>query len=128
MGKLQQLKMGKSGDQNTYHREFPKIFNNFEKRTLTVHKDNQNATTPKPNETTTPKVLPQNMQESFSEPPPYTLVQTLSARLRKIHAAQSPDKVLKTTPRQTTKQGQPAVIFDMHDFMHTLTLECMPKV
>ena len=99
MGKLQQLKMGKGGDQNTYHREFPKIFNNFEKRTLTVHKDNQNATTPKPNETTTPKVLPTHKKQHVSEPPPYIVVQTLVARFRNIHAARSQNIVFKTTTR-----------------------------
>lgn len=30
---------------------------------------------------------------------------------------------MKTKPIQTTKQGQPTVIFDMHDYMHTLTVD-----
>lgn len=49
---------------------------------------------------------------------------TLATILRHIHVAQSPTIVLKTTPRQTTKQAQPAVIFDMHDYMHTHTINC----
>ena len=43
------------------------------------------------------------------------MVQTLAARLRHIHAAQEPTIVLKTP--------QPAVIFDMYDFVHTLAVD-----
>ena len=58
------------------------------------------------------------------KPPSYTMVQTLAARLRHIHEAESPNEVLKTKPRQTTKQRHQAVIIEMHDYMHTLTLDC----
>lgn len=51
------------------------------------------------------------------------MVQTLASRLRHIYAAQNPNIVLKTTPRKITKQGQPMVIFYMHDYMHTLTVD-----
>ena len=61
-------------------------------------------------------------KKKIPEPSPYTAVQTLAARLRHINAAQELTIVLKTPPRQTTKQGQPAVIFDMYDFVHTLAV------
>ena len=50
------------------------------------------------------------------------MVQTWAARLRKIYDAQTPD-ILINTPRQRTKQGCPAVIYDMHDYLHTLIVD-----
>ncbi|XP_015072477.1 uncharacterized protein DDB_G0290301-like [Solanum pennellii] len=46
-----------------------------------------------------------------------------AARLTHIHVAQASTVVLKTTPRQTTKQGKLVVIFDKYDYMHTLTVD-----
>ncbi|KAH0768842.1 hypothetical protein KY290_012823 [Solanum tuberosum] len=57
------------------------------------------------------------------EPAPYTVVQTLAARLRQIHATQTIPIEL-VPPKHTTKQGQPAVIYDMDDFMNKLAVDC----
>ena len=55
------------------------------------------------------------------EPSLYNVIQTLAARLRHIHVAQAPTMVLRTIRKQITKQGKPAVISHMYDYMHTLT-------
>ncbi|KAG5568245.1 hypothetical protein H5410_064740 [Solanum commersonii] len=44
-------------------------------------------------------------------------------KLRQIHATQATN-IEVVPPRHTTKQGQPAVIYDMDDFMNKLTVDC----
>ncbi|KAG5585252.1 hypothetical protein H5410_045686 [Solanum commersonii] len=51
------------------------------------------------------------------------VVQTLAARLRQIHATQATTIEL-VIPRHTTKQGQPAIIYDTDDLMNKLTVDC----
>lgn len=52
------------------------------------------------------------------------MVQAFAARLRHIHTNQATIVVLRTIPKKTTKLGKPAVMFDMNDYMHTLTVDC----
>ncbi|KAG5606085.1 hypothetical protein H5410_027577 [Solanum commersonii] len=51
------------------------------------------------------------------------LSSTLAARLRQIHNTQTTPIEL-VPPKHTTKQGQPAVIYDMDDFMNKLAVDC----
>lgn len=46
-----------------------------------------------------------------------------STRLKHIHEAQTPNIGINT-PRQRTKHCCPTVIYDMHDYMHTLIVDC----
>ncbi|KAK4729616.1 hypothetical protein R3W88_022604 [Solanum pinnatisectum] len=64
-----------------------------------------------------------NKQEQSQAPAPYTVVQTLAARLRQIHAAQA-DPIELVAPIHTTKQGQLAVIYNMDDYMNKLAVDC----
>lgn len=52
------------------------------------------------------------------------MIQTLASRLIHIQEAKASNVVLKTTLIETSKQRQPAVIFDIYDYMHTLTVNC----
>ncbi|KAK4706803.1 hypothetical protein R3W88_033635 [Solanum pinnatisectum] len=54
---------------------------------------------------------------------PYHVVQTYASRLRQSHA-QNAERIELKPPRHTTKQGLPAVIYDMEDFMTTLAADC----
>ncbi|KAH0736216.1 hypothetical protein KY290_011893 [Solanum tuberosum] len=82
-----------------------------------IHQPNQPKEPNNPNENQNPK------QNQSVVPAPYTVVQTLAARLRQIHATQTIPIEL-VPPKHTTKQGQPAVIFDMDDFMNKLAVDC----
>ncbi|KAH0748235.1 hypothetical protein KY290_027467 [Solanum tuberosum] len=62
-------------------------------------------------------------QDQITEPAPYTVVQTLATRLRQIHVAHA-TLIELVPPRHTTKQSQPAVIYDMNDFMKKLVVDC----
>ncbi|KAK4707023.1 hypothetical protein R3W88_033410 [Solanum pinnatisectum] len=109
-------------DHNNYYKEFPKISSNFDR-----HKSNDQK-----NQQTKPhhRLLTRhsnegqnNKQDQHIEPAPYTVVQTLAARLRQVHAAHA-DPIELVAPRHTTKQGQPIVIYDMDDFMNKLAVDC----
>ena len=64
-----------------------------------------------------------NKQEVHFLPPPYTVVQTLASRLRKIHEKQETPITLVPSI-QITIQGRLAVIFDMNDYVNFLTYDC----
>lgn len=49
-------------------------------------------------------------------PAPYTVIQTLAARLR-LNQAKNETPIEFTSPKITTKQGLPTVIFNKEDFM-----------
>ncbi|KAH0684401.1 hypothetical protein KY285_021903 [Solanum tuberosum] len=108
---------------SNYHRDFPKLSSNFDRHTNSnqqnqqIHQSNQPKETSNPHENQNPK------QNQSVVPAPYTVVQTLAARLRHIHATQTTPIEL-VPPKHTTKQGQPAVIFDMDDFMNKLAVDC----
>ena len=99
--------IGEDKCQTKYHRDFPKISSNFDKQN-TPQKSNAQTSHQKLLENNPPKSHQTSQQEKIPEPAPYTVVQTLAAKLRHIHVAQEPTIVLKTPPKQTTKQGQPA--------------------
>ncbi|KAG5631341.1 hypothetical protein H5410_003058 [Solanum commersonii] len=62
-------------------------------------------------------------QAQSIEPTPYTVVQTLTARLRQIQATHA-TSIEMVPSRHTTKQGQLPVIYDMDDLMKKLTVDC----
>lgn len=64
---------------------------------------NQNAIFLKPAKNNTVKSQCNSKQEKVPKQPPYTVVQTLATRLRKIYEAQCPNIVLRTKHKQTTK-------------------------
>ncbi|KAH0633258.1 hypothetical protein KY284_036044 [Solanum tuberosum] len=113
---------GGNSEPNNYHKEFPKISSNFDRHTISNHKGQQ---TNHPNQLKGPNNLNENQkikQDQSTEPAPYTVVQTLAARLRQIHATHATSIEL-VPPKHTTKQGQPAVIYIMDDFMNKLTVD-----
>ncbi|KAK4706911.1 hypothetical protein R3W88_033531 [Solanum pinnatisectum] len=61
--------------------------------------------------------------DQITEPAPYKVVQTFAAKLRQSHAKNAAPIEL-VPPRHTTKQGLPAVIYDMEDFMTKLAVDC----
>lgn len=99
-----------SNKQNLYCREFPKISSNFEKSCPNLQNTNQNVPNPNISASSNTKSSLANKHDKVPEPAPYNEVE----RLRFIHAERSPTIVLKTTPRETTKQGKPTVIFGMY--------------
>uniref|UniRef100_M1DFN3 CG6004 n=1 Tax=Solanum tuberosum TaxID=4113 RepID=M1DFN3_SOLTU len=83
-----------------------------------------------PNQAKGPSTTNENQttkQDQNAEPAPYTVEQMLAARLRQIHATHATSIEL-VPPRHTTKQGQPAVIYDMDDFMNKLTVDLLNSV
>ncbi|KAH0716637.1 hypothetical protein KY290_012824 [Solanum tuberosum] len=112
-----------SSETTNYHKEFPKISNNFDRQANSNHKGQQ---VQHPNQSKFPNNPIENLntkEDKSTEPAPYTVVQTLAARLRQIHATHAASIEL-VPPRHTTKQGQPAVIYDMDDFMNKLAVDC----
>ncbi|KAK4707181.1 hypothetical protein R3W88_033254 [Solanum pinnatisectum] len=114
---------GGSIELNKYYNDFPKISSNFEKHIAATLNSQQTSHAQQLTGTSKPKENQYNKQEQNIEPAPYTVVQTLAARLRQIHSAQT-QTIELVPPRHTTKQGQPAVIYDMDDFMNKLALDC----
>ncbi|KAG5606139.1 hypothetical protein H5410_027631 [Solanum commersonii] len=82
---------GGNSDPNNYHKAFPKISNNFDKQ-----------------------APPNQKSQQISHPNQPKVIQTLAARLRKIHVAHA----------TSIELGQPVVIYDMDDFMNKLTVDC----
>ncbi|KAH0716635.1 hypothetical protein KY285_012666 [Solanum tuberosum] len=116
-------KQGEHSDPNSYHNAFPKISNNFERHAPQTHK-NQHTNNPTPStDETTPNNPPQTKREQNSEPAPYTVVQTMAARLRH-NQAQQENPIELVPPKITSKQGLPAIIYDMEDFMTKLAVDC----
>ncbi|KAH0736057.1 hypothetical protein KY285_011764 [Solanum tuberosum] len=113
---------GNSGP-NDYQKAFPKISSNFDKHTL-PNQEGQQIKHPTQiksiNHTNETQTI---TRDQTIEPAPYTVVQTLAARLRQIHATQAISIEL-VPPKHTTKQGQPAVIYDMDDYMNKLAVDC----
>ncbi|KAG5599229.1 hypothetical protein H5410_030599 [Solanum commersonii] len=116
-------KQGEHSDPNNYHNAFPKISNNFEKHTPQTHK-NQHTNNPiQSTDENTPSNPPQTKREQNSEPAPYTVVQTMAARLRH-NQAQQENPIELVPPKITSKQGLPAIIYDMNDYMTKLAVDC----
>ncbi|KAG5631323.1 hypothetical protein H5410_003040 [Solanum commersonii] len=114
---------GGNSEPNNYHKEFPKISSNFDRHTIPNQKGQQNNP---PNQSKGPSNTNENQKtkkDQSAEPTPYTVVQTLAARLRQIHATHSTSIEL-VPPRHNTKQGQPAMIYDMDGFMNKLVVDC----
>ncbi|KAH0768928.1 hypothetical protein KY290_012909 [Solanum tuberosum] len=114
---------GGNSEPNSYHKDFPKISSNYDRPIIPIQKAQQ---TNQSNLSKEPNITNDNQktkQDQNAEPAPYTVVQTLAARLRQIHATHATSIEL-VPPRHTTKQGQPAVIYDMDDFMNKLTVDC----
>ncbi|KAH0712245.1 hypothetical protein KY289_008204 [Solanum tuberosum] len=114
---------GEYSEPNSYHNAFPKISNNFEKHTPQTHKNQHTNNTNQSTDETTPNSPPQNKKDQNSEPAPYTVVQTMAARLRHNHA-QHENPIELVPPKITSKQGLPAIIYDMDDFMTKLAVDC----
>ncbi|KAG5580298.1 hypothetical protein H5410_050925 [Solanum commersonii] len=108
---------------NNYHKNFPKLSSNFDRHTNSNQQTQQLNKPNHPKEPNTPNETQTNKQAQSVEPAPYTVVQTLAARLRQIHATQT-SSIELVLPRHTTKQGQPAVIYDIDDFMNKLVVDC----
>ncbi|KAG5568560.1 hypothetical protein H5410_064421 [Solanum commersonii] len=116
-------KQGEYSDPNSYHNAFPKISNNFEKHTPQTHKNQHTNNTNQSTDETTPNNPPQNKKDQNSEPAPYTVVQTMAVRLRH-NQAQLENPIELVPPKITSKQGLPAIIYDMDDFMTKLAVDC----
>lgn len=106
---------------NTY----PKVSNNFGKFVPNNQKQKQNA-----NQNNTKDLPSQNNPNApisntkkDQAPAPYTVVQTLAARLR-VNQAKAETPINLANPKITTKQGMPAVIFKKDDFMVKLAARC----
>lgn len=77
---------GGNAESNKYHKDFPKISSNFDRHITSNQKSQQS---PHPNQSKAPNNPNENQntkQDLNVEPAPYTVVQTLAARLRQIHA------------------------------------------
>ncbi|KAG5605799.1 hypothetical protein H5410_027291, partial [Solanum commersonii] len=115
----QPYKRGESSEPSNYHNAFPKISNNFEKH-VPQNQNSQHINNPnQANDQTTPNNIQHTKKDQISGPAPYTVVQTMAARLRHNQALQETPIEL-VLPKITSKQGLPAVIYDMDDFMTKL--------
>ncbi|KAG5580322.1 hypothetical protein H5410_050949 [Solanum commersonii] len=88
---------------NNYHKNFPKLSSNFDRHTNSNQQTQQMKQPSHPKEPNTPN---EN-----------------NNKLRQIHATQT-SSIELVPPRHTTKQGQPAMIYDMDDFMNKLVVDC----
>ncbi|KAH0737774.1 hypothetical protein KY290_036479 [Solanum tuberosum] len=114
---------GGNTEPSNYHSDFPKLSSNFDRH---INSNQQNQQIHQSNQSKEPNTANENQktkQDPSVEPAPYTVVQTLAARIRQIHTTQiTPIELIP--PKHTTKQGQPAVIYDMDDFMNKLAVDC----
>ncbi|KAG5595253.1 hypothetical protein H5410_036485 [Solanum commersonii] len=69
------------------------------------------------------KLIKLNDRERAGTSNPNNMGIKIKIGLRQIHATQATNIEL-VPPRHMTKQGQPAVIYDMDDFMNKLTVDC----
>ncbi|KAH0709395.1 hypothetical protein KY284_010822 [Solanum tuberosum] len=120
---FQQAQHRISPEQQSYQNAFPKKSNNFEKPILNNQKIQQNSKDNQPTENPNPNLQVTTKKDQPNEPAPYTIVQSFVARLRH-NLAKTEVLMDMVTPKVTTKQGLPAVIFDMDDFMTTFTFDC----
>ncbi|WMV50080.1 hypothetical protein MTR67_043465, partial [Solanum verrucosum] len=67
----------------------------------------------------------QAKKDQSSEPAPYTVIQTMAARLRHIQA-QHETPIELVPPKITSKKRLPAIIYDMDDFMTKLAVDWLP--
>ncbi|KAG5599775.1 hypothetical protein H5410_031145 [Solanum commersonii] len=118
-----QYKQGGSFDPNSYHNTFPKISNNFEKPVPQTQKSQHINNQIQSNDETNPNNTQHTKKDHNSEPAPYTVVQTMAARLRHNQAHQE-TPIQLVPPKITSKQGLPAIIYDMDDFMTKLVVDC----
>lgn len=102
---------------------FPQISNNFVKHIPNPqNKDQMSDQAPT-------KIPPNqanqnpNKKGQIDAPSAYTVVQTLAARLR-LNQAKQDSPIEIASPKITTKQGLPAVIFNRDDFMIKLGARC----
>uniref|UniRef100_M1E0Z7 Uncharacterized protein n=1 Tax=Solanum tuberosum TaxID=4113 RepID=M1E0Z7_SOLTU len=80
---------GGNCETNSYHKEFPKISSNFDKHTIPNTKGQQTNHPQQAKGPSNPNENQSTKQDQNAEPAPYTVVQTLAARLRQIHATQA---------------------------------------
>ncbi|KAG5595247.1 hypothetical protein H5410_036479 [Solanum commersonii] len=90
---------GENSNPNNYHKDFPKISSNYDRHNISNQKNQQ---TTHPDQSKVPSNPNYNQK---AEPGPATNIELVP-------------------PRHMTKQGQPAVIYDMDDFMNKLTVDC----
>ncbi|KAK4707014.1 hypothetical protein R3W88_033428 [Solanum pinnatisectum] len=127
-GKEQKLKFittkGGITKLTAYQKDFPRISSNYEKHIPSSQKNQQAIQPQQITEANKTKENQNNKQEHRKEPAPYTVVQTLAARLRQLHVVHA-DPIRLVPPSHTTKQDQPTVIYDMDDFMNKLAVDCI---
>ncbi|KAG5585846.1 hypothetical protein H5410_046280 [Solanum commersonii] len=99
-----QPQLPNQGGESEYHKEFPKISSNFDRPTNSIQKVQQTFHPNQSQNHTNPNENPKTKQDQNTEPAPYTMVQTLAAKLRQIHATHATSMELVPT-RHTTKQG-----------------------
>ncbi|KAH0776722.1 hypothetical protein KY290_008133 [Solanum tuberosum] len=116
-------KQGENSDPNSYHNAFPKISNNFEKNIPQNQKSQPNNNPNPSTDETTPNITQHAKKDQNSEPAPYTVVQTMAARLRH-NQAQQETPIELVPPKITSKQGLPAIIYDRDDYMTKLAADC----
>ncbi|XP_049366633.1 uncharacterized protein LOC125831499 [Solanum verrucosum] len=98
----QPTNQGGNTEPNNYHKDFPKLSRNFDRhissnqQSQQINQSNQSKEPNNPNENHNTK------HDQSVEPAPYTVVQTLAARLRQIHATQTTSIEL-VPPKHTTK-------------------------
>ncbi|KAH0639187.1 hypothetical protein KY290_036473 [Solanum tuberosum] len=104
--------------------QFPQISNNFAKH------NPQNQQSKQGHQDQLPPKGPNNhnahqppKKDVVQEPAPYTVIQSYAARLR-FNQAKNIAPVTFETPKITTKQGRPAVIFKEDDFMVNSATTC----
>ncbi|KAH0636102.1 hypothetical protein KY290_036525 [Solanum tuberosum] len=87
---------------NNYHKDFPKLSSNFDRHTTSNQKNQQINQPNHSKEPSNPNENQNTKQNQSVEPAPYTVVQTLAARLRQIHYTQI-SSIELVPPRHTTK-------------------------
>ncbi|KAH0729944.1 hypothetical protein KY289_001132 [Solanum tuberosum] len=97
--------------------QFPRVSNNFAKK-VPYHQRNKPDVRQPSMYKEQPSQNPQHnsKNENTPEPAPYTVVQTLTARLRQNQSKYDTPLDITATAF-TTKQGLPAVIFEIDDFL-----------
>ncbi|KAG5606144.1 hypothetical protein H5410_027636 [Solanum commersonii] len=125
-GKLHMNAKGQHADQhqgkgtdNRVQIQLYKQGGSFEPKPKSQHINNPNQS----NDQTNPNNLQHTKKDQISELAPYTVVQTMAARLRH-NQAQQETPIELVPPKITSRQGLSAIIYDMDDFMTKLAVDC----
>lgn len=102
---------------------YPKVSNNFGKFIPNPRNNKQPANQTPPKDHNIQNSQTNSKKDQIAEPSSYTVIQTLSVRLR-LNQSKQEVPIELNKPKITTKQGLPADIFKKDKFMIKLAARC----